>query len=227
METNLTVNDPIKNFVKNNSRSTEVFEELGIDFCCGGDMTLHTACEEKHLQPDEVYHRLMDLKFTSATSDEDVSALNPTELADHLEATHHVYLKLALPRVTELMAKVHQAHSSRHPELTRLQTVLESLREDLEPHLLKEERVLFPMIRQLHSQSMGLEAAQGPIHVMRYEHDQVGKLLKEMRTLANDYVAPDDGCASFNLLYEELKQLEGDTHLHIYKENNLLFSSDH
>lgn len=139
-----------------------------------------------------------------------------TELTEHLESTHHVYLKKTLPRLVALMDKVHQAHSPRHPELTRLQTVVENLRADLEPHLLKEEQILFPLIRQL-------EAAQGPIRVMRSEHDGAGELLKEMRTLTNVYVVPKDGCQSFQLLYEGLKELEEDTHLHIYKENNILF----
>lgn len=139
-----------------------------------------------------------------------------TELTEHLESTHHVYLKKALPRLVALMDKVHQAHSPRHPELTRLQTVVENLRADLEPHLLKEEQILFPLIRQL-------EAAQGPIRVMRSEHDGAGELLKEMRTLTNVYVVPKDGCQSFQLLYEGLKELEEDTHIHIHKENNILF----
>ena len=139
-----------------------------------------------------------------------------TELTEHLESTHHVYLKKALPRLVALMDKVHQAHSPRHPELTRLQTVVGNLRADLEPHLLKEEQILFPLIRQL-------EAAQGPIRVMRSEHDGAGELLKEMRTLTNVYVVPKDGCQSFQLFYEGLKELEEDTHLHIYKENNILF----
>jgi len=142
--------------------------------------------------------------------------LTLTELTEHLESTHHVYLKKALPRLVALMDKVHQAHSPRHPELTRLQTVVENLRADLEPHLLKEEQILFPLIRQL-------EAAQGPIRVMRSEHDGAGELLKDMRTLTNVYVVPKDGCQSFQLLYEGLKELEEDTHIHIHKENNILF----
>ena len=139
-----------------------------------------------------------------------------TELTEHLESTNHVYLKKALLRLVALMDKVHQAHSPRHPELTRLQTVVENLRADLEPHLLTEEQILFPLIRQL-------EAAQGPIRVMRSEHDGAGDLLKEMRTLTNVYVVPKDGCQSFQLLYEGLKELEEDTHIHIHKENNILF----
>ncbi len=216
--------DPVKSFVKSDSGCAAVFEELNIDFCCGGDVSLQTACEEQGLKTDEVYQRLMELE--SPTSDEkDISALTSAELTAHIEATHHVYLKEVLPRLTALMEKVFQAHSFRHPELKPLQAVFENLRADLEPHLLKEERVLFPLIRKLELDFLGLKmkAAEGPIRVMRQEHDGVGELLKKIRTLANGFVVPDDGCQSFQLLYEELRKLEEDTHLHIHKENNLLF----
>ena len=89
--------------------------------------------------------------------------------------------------------------------------------------MLKEEQILFPLIRQLEAEGSQLEAAQGPIRVMRSEHDGAGELLKEMRTLTNVYVVPKDGCQSFQLLYEGLKELEEDTHIHIHKENNILF----
>lgn len=223
METSLGIDDPVKNFVKNNPQCAKVFEELNIDFCCGGDTSLLTACEEEDLEPHWVYQRLVELQPAPSTREKDVSDLTLTELTEHLESTHHVYLKKALPRLVALMDKVHQAHSPRHPELTRLQTVVENLRADLEPHLLKEEQILFPLIRQLEADGLQLEAAQGPIRVMRSEHDGAGDLLKEMRTLTNVYVVPKDGCQSFQLLYEGLKELEEDTHLHIYKENNILF----
>ncbi len=227
METNITVNDPVKCFVENNPRCAEIFEELNIDFCCGGGIPLLSACEAKNLEPDRVYQRLMELTPKVSNSEEDISDLTPAQLTDHIESTHHVYLKKELPRLSALVEKVQQAHSSRHPELIRLQAVFEALRGDLEPHLMKEERVLFPMIRTLELDSQGLEqnTVQGPIRVMRHEHDQAGDLLKEMRTLANDYMPPADGCQSFELLYKELRQLEKDTHLHIHKENNILFAA--
>ncbi len=220
----MKITDPVKSFVKNNSGCAAVFQELNIDFCCGGDVSLQSACEEKGLKADAVYQRLTELQ-SSSSDEKDISGLTPGELTAHIESTHHVYLKEALPRLTILMEKVCQAHSPRHPELKPLQTVFESLRADLEPHLLKEERVLFPLILKLESDSLGMkmQTTAGPIRVMRHEHDEAGNLLKQMRKLANGYVAPEDGCQSFELLYEELRKLEEDTHLHIHKENNLLF----
>jgi len=227
METPIAVTDPVKNFVANNSRCAEIFAELKIDFCCGGDQPLLSACEENNLEPDKVYQRLMALPAEASTYEEDVSGMSTTELTHHIESTHHVYLQEALPRLSALMDKVQQAHSSRHPELVQLQAVFKGVREDLEPHLMKEERILFPLIRSMELDSQGLQAgaAQGPIRMMRHEHDELGVLLKDMRALANEYIVPEDGCQSFELLYKELEALEQDTHLHIYKENNLLFTA--
>lgn len=122
----------------------------------------------------------MELPPLSSKSEKDVSDLTPGELIDHIESTHHVYLKQALPRLVALMDKVRQAHSSRHPELNKLQTVLDNLRIELEPHLLKEEQVLFPLIRKLASNSLGLhiKALEGPVRVMRNEHDGAGGVVK-------------------------------------------------
>lgn len=220
------VTDAVKSFVEHNPGCADIFEELHIDFCCGGSKSLKSACEEKNLEPNHVFQRLVELPSVATTHEADVSDMTSVELVDHLESTHHVYLKSELPRLSALMGKVCQAHSSRHPELLRLQTVFIILREELEPHLQKEERVLFPLIRKLENNSKGRNSSPltGPIRVMREEHDDAGDLLKEMRALAKDYIFPKDGCQSFQLLYDGLRELEKDTHLHIHKENNILFS---
>ena len=58
---------------------------------------------------------------------------------------------------------------------------------------------------------------------MLAEHDTAGDLLAQLRTLTGGYVVPDDGCASYQALYDGLAELEADTHLHVHKENNVLF----
>jgi regulator of cell morphogenesis and NO signaling len=58
---------------------------------------------------------------------------------------------------------------------------------------------------------------------MLVEHDRVGELLAELRTATDGFAVPADGCASFHACYQGLADLEADTHLHVHKENNLLF----
>jgi regulator of cell morphogenesis and NO signaling len=59
--------------------------------------------------------------------------------------------------------------------------------------------------------------------MMMIEHDHVGELLTRLRAATDDYLVPADGCASYRACFEGLAQLEADTHLHVHKENNVLF----
>ncbi|MCC5951470.1 MAG: iron-sulfur cluster repair di-iron protein [Acidimicrobiia bacterium] len=204
---------------------TAPLERLGLDYCCGGRRALVDAVDDAGLDLAEVVATL-DAADAPATP-ADWATMGPAELVDHLEATHHVYLHDALPRLDTLATKVAGVHGSRHPELVEVQALVRQLHTELDPHLAKEEQVLFPMIRQLDgattAPSFHCGTLANPIRVMLAEHDTAGALLARLRTTTDDYRVPDDGCASYRALYDGLAELEADTHLHVHKENNVLF----
>ncbi len=150
-----------------------------------------------------------------------------TELCDHIEQTHHAFLHEQLPFITELLNKVVAAHGEHHPELADVRDTFRALREELEPHMFKEERILFPAIRKLETAgvplSMPFGSVQNPIGVMEDEHAVAGEALRRMRMLTDDYQIPDDACGAYRGLLEILPRLESDLHEHIHKENNILF----
>jgi regulator of cell morphogenesis and NO signaling len=201
------------------------FERRGLDYCCGGRHTLREACEQMGLDADATMAELADACVTSSPAE--WATMTADDLVDHLLATHHRYLWDDLPRVTALVDKIVSAHGARHPELSAVAACFAQVRGDLEPHLLKEERVLFPMIRELTASadlpSFHCGSLANPISVMLREHDTVGDLLAKLRRLTNGYVVPADGCASYTACFAALAELEADTHLHIHKENNVLF----
>ena len=45
-------------FVTDNALCAETFENLSIDFCCGGDNTPEKVCKEKGLEPEGVLSQL-------------------------------------------------------------------------------------------------------------------------------------------------------------------------
>jgi len=196
---------------------------LGLDYCCGGQRSLAQAVAEAGLDPETTVAAL----DATPTRRHDVEWHGMDGLVDHLEATHHAYLGEALPRLVALADKVAGVHGGNHPELAGVASLVKELRADLEPHLMKEEQILFPMIRELASAtsapSFHCGSLTNPIAVMAAEHDNVGNLLSELRTRTDAYRVPDDGCASYQALYDGLAELEADTHLHVHKENNLLF----
>lgn len=204
--------------------SARVLESFGLDYCCGGQRRLDDACSDAGVAVADVVDALVNL---GRDSQPDWASMSPAELVDHLEAGHHAYLHTELKRLDALADKVVAVHGDRHPELAEVQTTYGELRADLEPHLMKEEQVLFPMIRQLARASELPEFhcgwLQNPISVMMSEHDRVGELLVTLRARTNGYLTPDDGCASYRAFYDGLADLEADTHLHVHKENNVLF----
>jgi regulator of cell morphogenesis and NO signaling len=204
-----------------------VLERHRLDYCCGGRSTLRAACEARGLDPAAVLDELAGLDQGPVP---DWAAMGPAELVEHLESTHHRYLHEELPRLSALADKVADVHGGRHPELAAVRDTFGELRDDLEPHLMKEEQVLFPMIRALAgvegtAPTLHCGSIANPIRVMRAEHDAAGALLERLRTLTDDYSPPGDACASYRSLYERLEALEADTHLHVHKENNVLFGA--
>jgi len=138
-----------------------------------------------------------------------------------------VYTWEELPRLKALMLKVARVHGDRHPELVELQPVVVGLVEELEMHLTKEERILFPYILSLVGAAPNGDAcfgsAMGPIRVMDSEHEDAGQALATIRRLSSDLVPPADACGSYRALYTGLAELEQDLHQHIHLETNVLF----
>lgn len=198
-----------------------VLERLGLDYCCHGRRSLAEACADVGLEPAVVAAELETRGERPALD----HPLEPAPLTDHIEAVHHRYLHEELPALDALATKVAEVHGARHPELTDVRRLVSELCADLEPHLLKEERILFPAIRALTAgtRDFPFGTVRSPIRMMSLEHDRAGELLAELRTTTNAYDVPADGCASYRMLYERLAHLEADTHRHIHLENNVLF----
>ena len=171
-------------------------------------------------------------RFYSALYIQDWSSTSLTDLANHIEQTHHVFMKEQLPRLADLLHKTIQAHSEQHGEmLKRLKHSYTSLKMDIEMHLDKEEQILFPLIRQMEAfkqnqgpaPDMHCGSIVNPIRQMEHEHDVAGQFLAQMRQITDDYTLPDDACPTFAALFEGLDALEKNLHEHIHLENNILF----
>lgn len=211
--------------------AVRTLERHGLDYCCGGKQSFNEACVAKGLDPESVMHEVERANGVGV-SDKDWQTAPLDELARHIIATHHEYLKLELPALGKRLDKVHQVHGSRDPEmLDGLVAVFASLRAELELHLHKEETILFPFIEQY-----GVAEAQGrpvppvpfgsianPIGVMEKEHANAGGALVDLRTLTRDYQLPSYACTTVLALYAGLQALEADLHVHIHLENNILF----
>lgn len=215
-----------------NPSSIKVFEQLGIDYCCAGDRSLERACRMANLEVDLVLDALeKSQKLTEKHADRDWQRETLTTLIAHIEDGHHKYTRDELARLGVLFEKVCAAHGEKHPELLRIHEVFEDLYQELIGHMMKEEMVLFPQIRQMEAARMAngeigaasFGSVQNQIAMMKHEHDSTGGALRAMREASNGYVAPVDASISFQTLYRALAEFEAGLHQHIHLENNILF----
>jgi regulator of cell morphogenesis and NO signaling len=201
---------------------SRVFEEMGIDYCCGGKLTLAQACARKGIDADEVGRRLEAAEFAEPETDWREAPL--AALCDHVVNTHHAYLRRELPRLQGLLIKLVRVHGDRHPELRDVLAEFGPFAEDLIAHMTKEERVLFPLIAGLESGGVPRTPfVLQPIAVMEAEHDEAGRALAEMRRQTGGYAVPADGCGTYRATLAGLAELEADMHTHVHLENSVLF----
>ncbi|MCB1126227.1 MAG: iron-sulfur cluster repair di-iron protein [Verrucomicrobiae bacterium] len=206
---------------------SRLFEELRIDYCCGGRKPLRQVCEEKGLALEDVLARLEQLPTESQQSSHStVAELTLGALIDHIVDEHHAYLRRELPRLDGMIRKVARVHGEKDHRLVTLPVVFAALIAELGDHLAKEERILFPAIRRLESgdpEDTCFASVGQPIQVMLAEHDSAGHTVEEMRRLTEGFNPPTWACNTYRAMLDGLRELEADLHQHIHEENNILF----
>jgi regulator of cell morphogenesis and NO signaling len=205
-----------------------VFQRHGIDFCCGGARPLAEVCQELGLSFGDLERELDGALSAPEQQAPEWERTSLTDLVGQIVERYHRPLDEELPRLESMMRKVLGA---RHPELAQVAATLAAITADLGPHMMKEERILFPFVVRLEAASASGAAlagspfgsVQGPIGVMEAEHEAVAEALRELRKDTSGFEAPDDACNTFRGLYHGLAELEQDLHEHIHVENNVLF----
>ena len=216
--------------VTENIRSAIVFEEFGLDFCCKGNRKLKDACADKKIDSQKVVSELEN-QSDGGNEKQNVNDWPLDFLVDYILNNHHQYVRRMIPIISLHADKVASVHGENHPETLQIADLFLAVREELEGHMMKEERILFPQIKQMvltqeeNSQFLPppFSTIQNPIRMMEHEHTNAGDALYQIRELSKNYSHPKDACNTFKALYSELKEFEEDLHKHIHLENNILF----
>ncbi|MDR3694778.1 iron-sulfur cluster repair di-iron protein [Mucilaginibacter sp.] len=223
--------ETIGEIVAKDYRKAQVFKNMGIDFCCGGKKTIAEVCEKKGIDPDEVERQLAAVKGDSANSETDFQKWDLGFLSDYIINTHHQYVQENTTFILELAQKVARVHGERHQELIRVAELFSRVGKDLTLHMLKEEKILFPFIKelaQIYKTGGKVPVADFgkvsvPIQVMDSEHELVGGDFETIRELTSNYQLPADACTSYTILFKKLEEYENDLHRHVHLESNILF----
>lgn len=194
--------------------ATAVFRRLKLDFCCGGNVSLASACAQKDLNADAVAAELLTLDRRAAAPEADA----PDALIDHILTRYHEVHRQQLPELIRMARRVEAVHGDRPDCPAGLVELLEIMQAELLDHMSKEEAILFPMLRQ-----GGAPFARGPIAVMRMEHNGHGEQVARLLALTHDATPPAGACTTWRALYAGIEQLVNDLMEHIHLENNRLF----
>lgn len=207
--------------------ASEVFKTYKIDFCCGGNRPLADALKEQQLNEQEVLEKLEEVyrETKKLQVRVDFREMKSSELIDYIVSTHHGFLRRALPELSELTAKILRVHGENHSELFKVHKLFNNLKTELEQHLIKEEEILFPLLKEYEGNTSAelLHRINKVMKELEDEHEGAGDILKELRQITQDYKAPEDGCSTYGLTYSKIQDVESDLFEHIHLENNILF----
>lgn len=222
----------VAEIVREDYRTADVFKKYGINFCCGGKVSLAEACAVKNVDLE-----LLNGEIEKATRNITISNALPFNhweigfLVDYIINVHHAYLKQALPAIEVNLLAFVNSHRKQHPELQDLYDAFVTLSAFLQKHNLHEEEVIFPYIKQIDNahrrrESYGnlfVRTLRKPLHSIELEHKRIADLLESIRRITNHYNYPDNACTNHRVIFNKLKEFDNDIVQHKHLEMNVLF----
>jgi regulator of cell morphogenesis and NO signaling len=224
-------NKTVGDFVAEDYRTAKVFENHGIDFCCGGKVPLAAICSGKGLDLVTIISELDAVKNEPAERSQNYSSWSLPFLADYIVNTHHLYLKENDDQIAAYAQKIAAVHGAHHPEVIQIATIFDKIATDMAVHLKEEEEVFFPAVKRVDAARIAgntpdakdRETIRADLLKLQREHEEIGDAVHTIRHLSKEYAIPGDVCNTFILTYRKLKEFEDDLHKHVHLENNILF----
>lgn len=214
----------VSDIVKQSPKSADIFRSNRIDFCCGGNIPLSEAINDKS-KPLDVLLEEINALDNGSDGKIDVQYLDNAALINYIQNKYHKPLAEEFKNLIPYVTKVAKVHGERHPHLIELKELTLKLRDELLDHTKDEDDNVFPLvIEYTNNPTDDLKTKLTPhIAELETEHDGAGNILKRMREMTSDFTPPKDACGTFRVVYQRLAMLERDTFQHVHLENNVLF----
>lgn len=220
----------VADLVTENIKTAHIFKKYGIDFCCGGGISIEKACQKAQVSCEDLAADLLkvDKHLTRA---KDYNSWKLDFLTDHIINVHHAYIEENIPLLLQYSERVAKVHGQHYTELTEIRDLVKEVSGELSAHLKKEELILFPFIKKMfvaEKEGKQLQAphfgrVDNPIRMMEAEHEDAGEIFRRIALLSNQYTPPQGACNTYRAFYAKLDEFEQDLHQHVHLENNILF----
>ena len=220
----------VAELVTQNIKTAHIFKKYGIDFCCGGGISVEKACDKYKVDYNLLTHDLLNVdQATSRATNYNSWELD--FLTDHIINVHHSYVEENIPLLLQYSERVAHVHGSHYSELLEIRDLVKQVAGELSAHMKKEELILFPFIKRMvkaKKENSELPAAHfgtvdNPIKMMETEHEDAGELFRRIAELSNNYTPPQGACNTYRAFFAKLDEFEQDLHQHVHLENNILF----
>ena len=213
---------PVGDIVSEDYRRAAALKRFGIDFCCGGKISLEAACQKNGVALQEVADALAASDAHGVATLPRVTAWAPSFLADYVVNEHHTYVRESIPVLRTFTQKVARVHGAGRPELVAIAQLFDAMATELTEHMAFEEEVVFPRIKS------PVRAADEPtlrdlVCEMEAEHEEAGSWMAEIRRLSDDFSPPEGACNTYRATFAKLEEFEEDLHRHVHIENHALF----
>jgi regulator of cell morphogenesis and NO signaling len=220
----------VADYVIENIKTAHIFKKHGIDFCCGGDVSIKKACEKNNVNFNELVSELSRLENNNSYLN-DYNKWELDFLIDFIKNTHHKYVEENLILLKQYGDKVANVHGHHYKELLEIKELIHQVSDELTAHMKKEELILFPFIKklvygqrnQIKARASHFDTVDDSIKIMEEDHDNAGDIFKRISELTNKYKTPEGAFNTFKALYSKLEEFEDDLHQHVHLENNILF----
>ena len=151
------------------------------------------------------------------------------ELLEHIVNHHHEYMKEMLYETGIVAEIISEDYNDLDDQLDLVLFNFRKFAANLFEHIQKEQVILFPKIKALFESehnSFGrtfLRSLKNPILAMTKEHEELAEDLEHLRSLTDEYNAPQWGGPFVARLYQNLEKIERDILLNIQKEDTILY----
>ncbi len=225
MSNQINTEPTVGEIVANDFRTASVFKEAGIDFCCGGNKSIATACKETGADAQVLSGKLKALEAIPPSGNQNFKEWELGFLSDYIMNTHHKFVLKNLPELVFYTQKIADVHGVNHPELFEVADLFTKINAELLQHLRNEEEVLFPAIKAAGTKPTPEIKATiiSEITRMQGEHEFAGGAMDKINVLTHNYLVPADACNTYRVSLQLLEQFEDDLHVHVHLENNILY----